>query len=68
MSIFRDDDSTAMVKKGGDCLGYSGYKHTRGEKVVAFCDRKCNVISSMTIEQCIINKSPNVQINISPNS
>jgi len=31
--------------KGGDNLGFSGHKHFKGDKVVAFCDRRCNVIA-----------------------
>lgn len=38
-----------MAKKGGDCLGYSGHKHMKSEKIVAFVDRNCNVLSPMTI-------------------
>ena len=38
-----------MAKKGADVLGYSGHKHMKGEKVVAFVDRRCNVLSPMTI-------------------
>jgi hypothetical protein len=30
-------------------LGFSGHKHMKGEKVVAISDRKCNVISPMTV-------------------
>ena len=33
------------AKKRGDNLGYNGHKHTKGDKVVPFCDRNCNVIS-----------------------
>lgn len=35
--------ATTAAKKGGDNLGYSGHKHLKGDKVVAFCDRHCNV-------------------------
>jgi hypothetical protein len=48
-SILHGDGSTTMAKKGGDRLGFSGHKHMVGEKVVAFSDRNCNVISPMTI-------------------
>lgn len=48
-SILHGDGSTTMAKKGGDVLGFSGHKHMKGEKVVALCDRNCNVISPMTI-------------------
>lgn len=26
-------------------MGYSGHKHTKGDKIVAFCDRNCNVLA-----------------------
>lgn len=48
-SITHGDGTTTMAKKGGDCLGLSGHKHMKGEKVVAFVDRNCNVLSPMTI-------------------
>jgi transposase len=48
-SIIHGDGTTTMAKKGGDGLGYSGHKHMKSEKVVAFVDRHCNVLSPMTI-------------------
>lgn len=48
-TVLHGDGSTTMAKKGGDNLGYSGHKHMVSEKVIAFCDKKCNVISPMTI-------------------
>jgi hypothetical protein len=32
-------------KKGGDNIGYNGRKHLKGDEIVAFCDRFCNVIA-----------------------
>ncbi len=32
-------------QKRGDNLGYNGHKHTKGDKVVAVCDRNCNIIA-----------------------
>ena len=29
----------------GDNLGFSGHKHFNGDKVVAFCDKDCNVVA-----------------------
>lgn len=49
ISVTHGDGTTTMAKKGGDVLGYSGHKHMKGEKVVAFVDRRCNVLSPMTI-------------------
>jgi transposase len=48
-TVTHGDGTTTMAKKGGDCLGYSGHKHMKSEKIVAFVDRNCNVLSPMTI-------------------
>lgn len=48
-SVLHGDGSTTMAKKGGDRLGFSGHKHMVSEKVIAFSDRNCNVISPMII-------------------
>ena len=45
LSTTHGDGTTTIAKKGGDCLGYSGHKHYEGEKMVAFVDRNCNVLS-----------------------
>jgi hypothetical protein len=45
LSVIHGDGTTTAVKKGGDNLGYSGHKHRKGDKVVAFCDPHCNVIA-----------------------
>ena len=44
LRIIHGDGTTTAAKKGGDNLGFSGHKHLKGDKVVAFCDRNCNVI------------------------
>ncbi len=52
-SVIHGDRTTTVAKKGGDNLGFNGYKHMKGDKVVALCDgqrptfghRHCNVIS-----------------------
>ena len=41
-SVFRRWESD---KKGGENIGYSGHNHMKGDKIVAFCDRNCDVIS-----------------------
>ena len=38
---WHDDGS----KKRGDNIGFNGHKKIKGDKVVAFCDRNCNVIA-----------------------
>jgi len=44
-SIIHGDGTTTVAKKGGDVIGYNGHKHMKGNKIVAFCDRFCNVIA-----------------------
>jgi len=57
-SITHGDGTTTTAKKGGDCLGFSGHKHMKSEKVVAFVDRNCNVLSPMTIAPGNRHESP----------
>ena len=45
LSVLHGDGTTTAAKKGGDNLGYSGHKHFKGEKIVAICDRNCNIIA-----------------------
>ena len=45
IDVIHGDGTTTAAKKGGDNLGFSGHKHMKGDKVVAFCDRNCNVIA-----------------------
>ena len=57
-SVIHGDGTTTSAKKGGDNIGYSGHKHMRGDKVVAFCDRNCNVISPFIAAPGNRNESP----------
>jgi hypothetical protein len=45
VSVIHGDGTTTAAKKGGDNIGFSGHKKVKGDKVVAFCDRNCNVIA-----------------------
>ena len=45
ISVIHGDGTTTAALKGGDNLGFSGHKHMKGDKVVAFCDRRCNIIA-----------------------
>jgi transposase len=44
-SVFHGDGTTTPAKKGGDNVGYSGYKHFKSEKIIAIVDRNVKVIS-----------------------
>jgi transposase len=45
ITVLHGDGTTTAAKKGGDNIGFSGHKKMKGDKVVAFCDRQCNVIA-----------------------
>ena len=58
MGVIHGDGTTTAAKKGGDNPGYSGYKHLKGDKVVAFCDRNGNVIAPFVSAPGNRNESP----------
>lgn len=58
MSVIHGDGTTTVAKKGGDNLGFSGHKHLKGDKVVPFCDRNCNVIAPFVSAPGNRNESP----------
>ena len=58
ISVIHGDGTTTAAKKGGDDLGFSGHKHMKGDKVVAFCDRNCNVIAPFIAAPGNRNESP----------
>jgi len=45
VSVIHGDGRSNPAKKGGDNLGFNDHKHFKGDKVVAFCDRNCNIIA-----------------------
>jgi transposase len=58
LTVIHGDGTTTAAKKGGDNLGYSGHKHLKGDKVVAFCDRDCNIIAPFICAPGNRNESP----------
>jgi hypothetical protein len=40
LCVLHGDGTNTVAKKGGDGIGYSGYKHQKGEKVIAIIDNK----------------------------
>jgi transposase len=58
VTVIHGDGTTAAAKKGGDNLGFSGHKKVKGDKVVAFCDRHCNVIAPFVAAPGNRNESP----------
>ena len=57
-SVLHGDGTTTAAKKGGDNIGLSGHKTMKGDKVVIFCDRNCNVIAPLASAPGKHNKSP----------
>ena len=57
-SVIHGDGTTTAAKKGGDNIGFSGHKKIKGDKIVAFCDRNCNVIAPFVAAPGNQNESP----------
>ncbi|WP_233852983.1 transposase [Paraburkholderia sp. HD33-4] len=58
LDVIHGDGTTTAAKKGGDNLGYSGHKHLKSDKAVAFCDRACNIIAPFVAAPGNRNESP----------
>src|ERR1700748_420417 len=58
ITVIHGDGTTTAAKKGGDNIGFSGHKQVKGDKVVAFCDRRCNVIAPFVSAPGNHNESP----------
>ncbi|MGH2416012.1 MAG: transposase [Microcystaceae cyanobacterium] len=61
ISVIHGDGTTTAAKKGGDNLGFSANKHMKSDKVVAFCDRNCNVIAPFVAAPGNRHESPLLQ-------
>jgi transposase len=57
-TVIHGDGTTTAAKKGGDNIGFSGHKKVKGDKVVAFCDRHCNVLAPFVSAPGNRNESP----------
>ena len=57
-TVIHGDGTTTAAKKGGDNIGFSGHKKMKGDKIVAFCDRNCNVIAPFVAAAGNRNESP----------
>jgi hypothetical protein len=58
MAVIHGDGTTTAAKKGGDNLGFNGHKRVKGDKVVAFCDRRSNVIAPFVVAPGNRNEAP----------
>jgi transposase len=57
-TVIHGDGTTTAAKKGGDNIGFNGHNKLKGDKVVAFCDRNCNVIAPFVSAPGNRNESP----------
>jgi transposase len=57
-TVIHGDGTTTAAKNGGDNFGFSGHKKVKGDKVVAFCDRRCYVIAPFVAAPGNRNESP----------
>src|SRR5271166_721364 len=57
-AVIHGDGTTTSAKKGGDNIGFNGHKKVKGDKIVAFCDRHCNVIAPFVSAPGNQNESP----------
>lgn len=57
-TVVHGDGTTTAAKKGGDNIGFNGHKRIKGDKVVPFCDRNCNVIAPFIAAAGNRNESP----------
>ena len=58
IAVIHGDGTTTAAKKGGDHIGFSRHKKIKGDKVVVFCDRNCNVIAPILSAPGNRNESP----------
>jgi transposase len=49
LRVLHGDGTNTVAKKGGDGIGYSGYKHQKGEKVIAIIDNHGYVLAPLPV-------------------
>ena len=49
LRVLHGDSTNTVAKKGGDGIGYSGYKHQQGEKVIAIIDNNGYVLAPLPV-------------------
>jgi hypothetical protein len=47
--VLHGDGTITVAKKGGDEIGYSGYKHQKGEKGIAMIDNHGSMLAPMPV-------------------
>ena len=49
ISVLHGDGTNTVAKKGGDGIGYSGYKHQKGEKIIAITDNHGYILAPVPV-------------------
>jgi len=49
LRVLHGDGTNTVAKKGGDGIGYSGYKHQKGEQVIAIIDNNGSVLAPLPV-------------------
>jgi transposase len=49
LSVLHGDGTNTVAQKGGDGIGYSGYKHQKGEKVIAIIENNGYVLAPLPV-------------------
>jgi len=49
LNVLHGDGSNTVAKKGGDCIGYSGHKHQKGEKALAIVENNGFVLAPLPV-------------------
>ncbi len=49
LSVLHGDGTNTVAKKGGDGIGFSGYKHQKGEKVIAIVDNNGYILAPLPV-------------------
>jgi len=49
LNVLHGDGTNTVAKKGGDGIGYSGYKHQKGEKIIAIIDNHGYILTPLPI-------------------
>ncbi len=59
LSVLHGDGTNTVAKKGGDGIGFSGYKHQTGEKIIAIVENNGYVlapcpVASVNTNDCVL--------------
>ena len=55
VSVLNGDGTNTVAKKGGDGIGFSGYKHQTGEKIMSIVERQGYVLAPCPVASVNVN-------------